>query len=207
MLQARYFTIHINLLMQSLLVSVIGLFISSAVHHYYLLWTSLWSPKHAYRARLHFTSPWSLYMQGWAFEIKSQCRLGHLWLLSYTFLICFFINPSLQCFIFTSVFSLCFVFWSDCTTPNLFHFNQSLSYLLLVYAHFVRYQSPMHLRQVHPTSSSSIIPFRPQSPFLFLSHLRHSSVRPCSPCLTLCPYVPCFTDIHFYATMILLSLA
>ena len=29
---------------------------------------------------------------------------------------------------------------------------------------------------------------------------------PVSPCLTLRPYVPCFTDIRFYTTMILLSL-
>ena len=42
---------------------------------------------------------------------------------------------------------------------------------------------------------------------LFLSHLRHPSIHPCSPCLTFCPYVPCFTDIRFHVTMILSSLA
>ena len=41
---------------------------------------------------------------------------------------------------------------------------------------------------------------------LFLSHLQHPSVHPCPPCLTLHPYVPCFIDIHFHVTMILLSL-
>ena len=41
---------------------------------------------------------------------------------------------------------------------------------------------------------------------LFPSHLRHPSIHPCPPCLTLHPYVPCFTDIHFHVTMILSSL-
>ena len=45
------------------------------------------------------------------------------------------------------------------------------------------------------------------SPFLFPSHLRYSSIHPHPPCLTLRPYVPCFTDIRFHATMILSPLA
>ena len=105
--------------MQSLLVLAIGLFIGSAAHHYYLLQTSMQSLRNIYRARLHFTSPWPLHMQGWAFEIKGWWRLRHLWLLSYIFSTHSFTNLSFQCFIFTSVFSLCFVFWSDCTTPQL----------------------------------------------------------------------------------------
>ena len=38
---------------------------------------------------------------------------------------------------------------------------------------------------------------------LFPSHLQHPSICPCSPCLTLCPYVPCFIELHFHVTMIL----
>ena len=45
----------------------------------------------------------------------------------------------------------------------------------------VRYRSPMDLWQVHPALSSSIIPFHFPSPFLFLLHLWHSSIRPCFP--------------------------
>ena len=46
-----------------------------------------------------------------------------------------------------------------------------------------------------------------QSPFLFPLHLWHPSIHPCPPCLTLRPYVPCFTEICFHVTMILSSLA
>ena len=70
----------------------------------------------------------------------------------------------------------------------------------------VRYQSPIDLQQSPFRSTILRYTLRSQSPFLFLLHLRHSSVHPCSPCLTLHPYVPCFTDIRFYATMILSSL-
>ena len=70
----------------------------------------------------------------------------------------------------------------------------------------VRYWSLIDLRQSPSHSAILHYTLRSQSPFLFPSHLRHSSIRPCSPCLTLCPYVPCFTDICFYATMILSSL-
>ena len=47
----------------------------------------------------------------------------------------------------------------------------------------------------------------PQSLFLFPTHLWHPSIHPCPPCLTLRPYVPCFTDVCFHATMILSPLA
>ena len=70
----------------------------------------------------------------------------------------------------------------------------------------VRYRSPMDLQQVHPALSSSATPSVPKS-ILFLSHLQHPSASPCPPCLTLRPYVPCFTDICFHVTMILSSLA
>ena len=64
----------------------------------------------------------------------------------------------------------------------------------------VRHRSPMDLWQVCPVLPSSAIPFHSPSPFLFPSHLWHPSIRPCPPCFTLLPYVPCFTDIHFHAT-------
>ena len=71
----------------------------------------------------------------------------------------------------------------------------------------VRYRSPIDLQQSPSRSAILHYTLCSQSPFLFPSHLWHSSICPCSPCLTLRLYVPCFTDICFYATMILSSLA
>ena len=81
------------------------------------------------------------------------------------------------------------------------------SFPLLISGMLVRYQSLMDLRQVCPTPPSSTILSVPK----VHSYFRHISDTPLfvpvSPCLTLRPYVPCFTDICFYATMILSSLA
>ena len=57
----------------------------------------------------------------------------------------------------------------------------------------VRYRSPMDLRQSPSRYTILHYTLHSQSPFLSLSHLQHFSIRPCSPCLTLHPYVPCFT--------------
>ena len=58
----------------------------------------LWPLKHVYKVVLHFTTLWSLWMQGWTFKIQGQCRFGHFWLLSYMFFIYFLINPFIPMF-------------------------------------------------------------------------------------------------------------
>ena len=55
--------------------------------------------------------------------------------------------------------------------------------------HLVRYQSPMNLQQVHPTPSSSTIPFPFQSPFYF-HHI--SDTPPFIPVPLVSPFIPTF---------------